>query len=110
MGAVIKIVLESAFHLSREAGICRGQPGRAGEWLIAPNAPLALWIGGARNSPVGLTAEACFDFAADFFDARFTAATSLHWLAPATGAQVPFSGPDFLAVDMSSTCVSIGLN
>jgi hypothetical protein len=45
MGAVIKMVLESAIHLSREAGICRGQPGRAGKRLIAPNAPLALWMG-----------------------------------------------------------------
>jgi hypothetical protein len=33
MGAVIDMVPESAFHLSREAGICRGQPGRAGERL-----------------------------------------------------------------------------
>jgi hypothetical protein len=33
MGAVIEMVLESAIHLSREAGICRGQLGRAGERL-----------------------------------------------------------------------------
>jgi hypothetical protein len=96
--------------LSRKAGICRGQLGRAVERLIAPNAPLALWIGGARNSPVGLTAEACFDFAADLSDARFTAATILHWLARATGARVPFSGPDFLAVDWPPDANSVGLN
>ena len=33
MGAVIEMVLESAIHLSDEAGICRGQLGRAGERL-----------------------------------------------------------------------------
>jgi hypothetical protein len=33
MGVVIEMVLESAIHLSREARICRGQPGRAGERL-----------------------------------------------------------------------------
>jgi hypothetical protein len=33
MGAVVEMVLTSAIHLSREAGIYRGQPGRAGERL-----------------------------------------------------------------------------
>jgi large subunit ribosomal protein L30 len=60
MGAVIKMVLESAIHLSREAGICRGQPGRAGERLTRSQCAAGALDWGRKKKPYGPTAEACF--------------------------------------------------
>jgi len=62
MGAVIEMVPESAIYLSREAGICRGQPGRAGERLTRTQWAAGALDWGGRKSPMGLsfpTAEAC---------------------------------------------------
>jgi hypothetical protein len=96
MGAVIRMVRESAIPLSREAGICRGQPGRAGERLIAPNAPLALWIGGARNSPCALRLKLASTLRPITLTLDSRQPRASIWLAPATRAQVPFSVPVFL--------------
>jgi hypothetical protein len=62
MGADIEMVPESAFHLSREAGICRGQPGRAGERLTRSQCAAGALNWGRKKKLNGLsfpTAEAC---------------------------------------------------